>query len=233
MNSRRVSTRTVILLGVSALLAGLGLALPRVRPVPHGADPALLALRAERAGLAGNDDATLARLRDEAKLHPAPAWSEAQFIAQVGTGWRVEWREAEGATRPVRLTRSAPRMEEWPDYVRFLKTWIAQSGVIFDSLDLTAQGAARSRRFTAVAVSLRIKLAVAPAGDAERAAQSRGPLPVAPAAGPAEARKIGSGPALRRPEVSAEPPPSGPASASFRPDPPGPRAGLTPTDINP
>ncbi len=233
MKGRRISVRAWACLGLSGLFAGLGLALPRLHPVPTGPDPELIALRAERDGLAGHDDMALARLREQAQAHPAPAWSVEQFTARVGTGWRVEWQDAGGATRTVRLTRSAPRLEAWPEYLRFVKTWTAQPGVMLESLELTAQGTVHARRLTGFAVGLRVKLAVGPVGDAERAAPSRGPLPVAAADGPAESRKVGPGPALRRPAASAQPPAGGPDSASFRPDPPGPRAGATPENTKP
>lgn len=224
-----------ILLGLSTVIAGLGFALPRLRPVPTHLDPELSALRGERDVLAVNDDATLENLRQQSRKQPQDTWSAVRLTDRVGTGWRVEWQRPDGDSRAVLFSRSAPRLHEWPDYLRFLKSWTDLPGVAFESLDVSAGGPAQAREFTRVVIGLRLILADAPIGDAERAAPSRGPLPVAPASSPAIPRKVGPGPPLRPPATSAEPPADGPASASSRPDPPGPWAGVyqTTPPINP
>lgn len=213
-----------ILLGLSAIVAGAGLALPRLRPVPTGVDMELVALRGAREALAANDDATLEKLRQQSKALPPVAWSLEKFISRVGTGWRVEWQQPDGASRTVLLSRSIPRLHEWPDYLRFLKLWTGQPGIVLESLDVSAKGAAQTRELDQFVIGLRVVLAVAPIGNAERDSPSLVPLPVAPAEAAAATRKVGPGPSLRRPAASAEPPAPGQASAPVRPDPPSARA---------
>ncbi len=209
---------------MSVLLAVAGLALPQLRPVPTGVDVDLIALRSEQGALVGNDDATLENLRQQATAQPPLAWSVEKFTERVGMGWRVEWQQPDGASRSVRLSRSGPRLHQWPDYLRFVKSWMAQPGIILESLEVSATGTTGTRELAQVVVGLRITLTDAPIRNAEQAAPSRVPLPVASAEGAAKTRKIGPGPSLRRPSASAEPPAPGPASAPVRPDPPGPRA---------
>ncbi|KAB2912083.1 MAG: hypothetical protein F9K30_21195 [Dechloromonas sp.] len=213
-----------ILLGLSAILAGVGFALPHLRPVPDGVDAALVALRGERDALATNDDATLENLRRQSRAQPPVAWSAEKFAERVGTGWRIEWQQPDGASRTVLLSRSAPRLHEWPDYFRFLKSWTDRPGIVLESLDVTAKGAAQTRELGQVVIGLRVALTVAPIRNAERDSPSLVPLPVAAAVGAAATRTVGPGPSLRRPAASAEPPAPGQDSAPVRPDPPGPRA---------
>jgi hypothetical protein len=221
--SQRVSiTRgSWILLGLSAIVAGLGFALPHTRPVPIGLDPELTALRGERDALATNDDTTLDNLRQQARTQPPVAWSAVRFTDRIGTGWRVEWQQPHGASRVALLSRSDPRLHEWPDYLRFLKSWTDQPGVVLESFDVTARGANRSRELDQVSIGLRVTLTEAPIGNGERVAPSRAPLPVAAEAETAATRTVGPGPSLRRPAAFAEPPASGQDSAPVRPDPPG------------
>lgn len=213
-----------ILLGLSAIVAGAGFALPRLRPVPEGVDAELVVLRRERDALAANDDAALENLRRQARAQPPIAWTEGKFSEQVGTGWRVEWQPPGGASRTVLLSRSAPRLHEWPDYLRFIKSWADQPGIVLESLDVNAKGAAQARELDQVVIRLRIVVAVAPIDNAERDSPSLVPPRVAAAEGAAATRKVGPVPSLLRPAASAEPPASGPDSAPVRPDPPGARA---------
>lgn len=224
--SHRVSvTRgTWVLLGLSGIVAGVGFALPCLHPVPADLDPELPALRTERDVLAINNDAMLENLRRQAKEQPPVAWSAEDFIKRIGTGWRVEWQQPHGGSRVALLSRSAPRLHEWPDYLRFLKTWTTQPGIVLESLDLTASGTSRSRELGRVVIGLRVILTETAMGDGERDAPSRVPLPVAAPDGAAATRKVGPGPSLRRPAASAEPPAPGQDSAPVRPDPPGARA---------
>lgn len=216
-----ISRGAWILLGMSAALAAVGFALPHLRPVPTGIDADLIALRSERDALAANDDTTLEKLRQQSKTQPPAAWSLEKFMEQVGTGWRVEWQQPSGASRAVRLTRSAPHLDEWPVYLKFVKSWTTQPGVVLETLDVTAKGTAQTRELDQVVVGLRVTMTGAPIGNVERAAPSRVALPVAAAEEAAAPRKIGSGPSLRRPSASAQPPAPGQASAPVRPDPPG------------
>ena len=216
-----ITRGTWILLGLSAIVAGAGFVLPPLRPVPNGVDAELIALRGERDALAANDDATLERLRQHSRTQPTFVWSVEKFTERVGTGWRVEWQQADGASLTVLLSRSAPRLHEWSDYLRFVKSWTTQPCIVLESLDITARGTAQTRELVQVVISLRIALSDAPMGNAERDAPSRVPLRVAAAEEAAATRKIGPGPSLRRPAASAEPPATGQDSAPVRPDPPG------------
>ena len=119
------------------------------------------------------------------------------------------------------LQRVAPRIEEWPAYGALVTELAAQPGVIIESVEFLADGAARDRRFTKVAIGLRFIVAVAPSRDGQRAAPSRGPPTVAPAEGPATTRKVGASTSHRRPSASAEPPAPGTSGASFRSRPSG------------
>jgi hypothetical protein len=154
--ARRISRATLLLLVTSALLAGFAFALPRLKPVPETADTELAALRNERDTLAGNDDATLARLRRQGREQTAPTWTNENVAARAGSGWRLDWQPSEGTGRRVRLTRENPRFAEWPDYLRAVKAWSATPGVVLESLDVAAQGTGTGRRFTEVTLGLRI-----------------------------------------------------------------------------
>jgi len=224
MRRASISRSAWILLGLSAVLVGAGVALPKVRPLPTDADVDLATLRSERDALAVNDDAMLESLRQQSKAQPPPVWSVQKFTERAGTGWRVEWQQPSGASRVALLTRSDPRLEEWPDYLEFVKSWTAQPGIVLESLEIIARGTAQTRELSQVVIGLRIILTGAPIGNAERDAPSRVPLPVAAAEGAATTRKVGPGPSLRRPSASAEPPAPGQDSAPVRPDPPGARA---------
>ena len=225
MSHRVPITRSAwTLLWLGAIIASACFALPRLHPVPTGLDPELTALRGERDTLATNDDATLESLRQQAKAQPPVAWSVESFIQLIGTGWRVEWQSPPGVSRVALLSRSAPRLHEWPDYLRFLNTWSTQPGVVLESLNVSATGTTRSRELGQVVIGLRVILTETPMGNGERDAPSRVPLPVAAAKGAAATRKVGPGPSLRRPAASAEPPATGQGSAPVRPDPPGARA---------
>ncbi len=228
-HARSISRSAWILLAMSALVAVAGLALPLLRPGPTGLDPDLIALRSEHAALARNDDTTLENLRQLAKAQPSAAWSVETFIERVGPGWRVEWPQPDGTSRSVLLSRSDPRLHQWPDYLRFVKSWTDQPGIILESLEVSATSTAATRELAQVVIGLRITLTGAPIRNAERDAPSRVPLPVAAADDAAMTRKIGPGPSLRRPVASAQPPAPGPASAPVRPDPPGPRAAVFPS----
>lgn len=91
-----------ILLGLSAVVAGVGFALPRLRPVPNGVDADFVALRGERDALATNDDATLEKLRQQSRAKPQAVWSAEMFTDRIGTGWRVEWQQPAGDSSTLR-----------------------------------------------------------------------------------------------------------------------------------
>lgn len=226
-NALRVSRLAWLALAISGALAAVGwAALWRWRPVAPVPSGELAALIAEREHLRGNEDAVRDALRDQRDTLRSSAWTAerlAQLKAEIGSGWK--WV----GERPDRvlLHRGGLPLGEWPRCLELIAALSAQPGVAVESLELRARGRQRERSFAEVRIGLRFIVAGAPVGDAERAAPSRGPLPVAPADSPAASRKLGPVTSLRRPDASAKPPAFGPASASFRPDPPGPRAGPT------
>ncbi len=144
------------LLGVAFVVAALGFVVPRVHPVSLRADPELIALRNERAALAGNDDVTLGELRRQAAKKTSAVWSETRFVERIGTDWRVEWQQPAGESRTVLVSRSAPRLPEWSVYVGFIKQWANEPGITLESLDLTASGGAQQRRLEQVSIGLRL-----------------------------------------------------------------------------
>ena len=119
------------------------------------------------------------------------------------------------------VQRVAPRIEEWAVYRALVADLAGQPGIIVESVEILADGYARDRRLTRVAIGLRFVVAVAPARDGQRAVPSHGPPTVAPAAGPATPRKVGAFTSHRRPSAFAEPPAPGTSGASFRSRPSG------------
>jgi hypothetical protein len=202
---------------------------PAARPTDNAE---LTALLNQREQLRPNDDATRDSLRHEQQGISRQAWNRerlAALVRRLSPDWRWEW---EAGNRPARvsLVQEAPQMEEWPRYVALVTDLTRQPGTVLEPVEIEATGPARERRFTRVVIGLRFIIADAPTSDAERVAPSRGPLPVAPAESPATPRKIVPVSLLRLPSASAEPPAPGQASAPFRSDPPGPRAGVLPSD---
>jgi len=217
------------LLAFSALLCGaVWLVSHRVRPIRWAGDAELVALTTERERLHESDDATRDAWRTQQRTRFQQGWTAerlAELPEKLGPGWRCEWQSAGAGERRAVVTRVTPRLNDWPACVAAVRQWAGTPGVLLDSIDLAAEGTGRRRHFTQVALGLRFILAAAPNGNAERAAPSRGPLSVAPAAVPATTRKVGRVPSHRRPSAFAGPPAPGPAGAPFRPDPPGARAG--------
>lgn len=207
-------------------MAAAGFTLPKLRPVPRGNDAELEILRAEHLQLSEHGDAALERLREAAAKLPDVAWSEADFTARIGTGWRVEWQQSHSESRRVLLTRSVPRLTEWSDYLAFVNRWSVEPGIVVEGFEVRATGPARNRQLSQVTVTLKVALAGAPLSRGEPDAPSRVPLPATSAGEAAATRKIGAVLPLRRPAAFAEPPASGAASAPVRPDPPGARAAI-------
>lgn len=229
--SPAVSRGAWLALATSALLCGAVLFVAHQwRPITPESDAEVAALTSERDRLRGNDDQVRDTLREQRKVLARQAWTTeaiAGLQQRMGADWRWE-SEPGGLPHRALLQRTAPRLEEWPNYVALVTELARQPGVAVESVEFHTNGVARERRFTRVAIGLRFTIADAPSSDGNRATPSRGPLTVAPAEGSATSRKIGPVTSLRRPSASAEPPAPGQAAASFRPDPPGPRAGLSP-----
>ena len=189
---------------------------------PNGAAE-FAALERERERLKGNDNTLRDRLREQQRGLARIAWTPQKLAAlqqQQGEGWRWTWAPGDPSSR-VTLQRLAPKIEEWPAYQAIVAQLARQPGVIVESVEFLAEGTARDRRFTRVAIGLRFIVAVASSRDGRRASPSHGPPTVAPAAGSATSRKVGAFTSPRRPSASAEPPAPGTPGASFQPRPSG------------
>jgi len=208
--SQTVSRAAWLALAASAVFAGAAcFAWLRWRPVAPVSDIETAALTVEREQLRGNDDQVRDSLRQRRETLRRLAWTRDSLAAlrgAVGDQWQWRWDSADRAT----LVHAAPRREEWPRFVALLASLTSKPGLVLESVELRAEGTARKRQLATVRLGLRFILADASIGDAERAAPSRDPLPVARANSPAESRKVGPGPALRGPSASAEPPATGP-----------------------
>lgn len=223
-NPSSISRRVWLTFGGSILLFGIGWGISHHEPpVPPAGAAEFAALKSERARLQGNDDHVRDRLREQQRGLTRIAWTPemlATLQQRHGAGWRWTWEPGDPRNR-VTLQRIAPRIEEWPAYRALVAELAGQPGVIIESVEILADGAARDRRFTRVAIGLRFIVAVAPSHDGQRAALSRGRPTVAPAQGPATTRKIGASTSHRRPSAFAEPPAPGTPGASFRSRPSG------------
>lgn len=206
-----VSRPVLVLLVSSALFAGAGWMAPRLRPLPSGLDPELPRLRVEQAQVRGLDDTSLRELRQRVAAHPLPAWTAAQLNtlgSALAGEWETEWEAEEGGTRRLTLIRRDPRLSDWSAYLEALHSWTTRPGVVLDSLEIVAGGAATARRFQRVALTLRFAMAEAAISNAGRA--PGGPPPVAPAVEAGPTRNIGPVPSRLRS-----------SAAPFRPDLPG------------
>jgi hypothetical protein len=192
---------------------------PRPAAAEHAAE--FTALVGELERLRGNDDGLRDRLREQQRGLSRIAWTPEKLAAlelRHGSRWRWTWEPGEPRTR-VTLLRVAPRIEEWAVYCALVSELTEQPGVIVESVEILADGYARDRRLTRVAIGLRF--VVAPARDGQRAVPSHGPPTVAPAAGLAMPRKVGAFTSHGRPSAFAEPPAPGTSGASFRSRPSG------------
>ena len=219
-----INRRVWLTFGGSVLLFGIVWLISNYEhPVPTAGAAEFATLTSERAGLQGSDDGVRDRLREQQRGLTRIAWTPARLATlqqRQGAGWRWSWEPGEPRSR-VTLQRVAPRIEEWPAYAALVAELAAQPGVIIESVEILADGYARDRRLTRVAIGLRFVVAVAPARDGQRAVPSHGPPTVAPAAGPATPRKVGAFTSHRRPFAFAEPPAPGTSGASFRSRPSG------------
>jgi hypothetical protein len=189
---------------------------------PNGAGE-FAALESERERLKGNDNTLRDRLREQQRGLARIAWTPQKLAAlqqQQGEGWRWTWAPGDPRSR-VTLQRLAPKIEEWAAYQALVAHLARQPGVIVESVEFLAEGTARDRRFTRVAIGLRFIVADAASRDGRRASPSHGPPTVTPAAGSATSRKVGAFTSPRRPSASAEPPAPGTPGASFQPQPSG------------
>jgi len=218
-NPPSISRRVRVAFGASVVLFGIVWWIAHYRPPePPIRAMEFAALNGERARLQGNDDRVRDRLREQQRGLTRIAWTPATLAVlqqRQGAGWLWTWEPGDPPSR-VTLQRVAPRIEEWPAYQALVAELVGQPGLIIESVEILADGVARDRRFTRVAIGLRFIVPVAPSRDGQRAAPSRGPPTVAPAEGPATPRKVGASTSHRRPSAFAEPPAPGTAGASFR-----------------
>lgn len=214
--SSQLSRGAGLLLLVSGLIAaGAWSAHARWRPVIPPPEPELTSLAGEAERLRGNTDAERDTWRKRRANLGHNAWTRSSLEAfEAGAPeWRWQWTAVDQAT----LHRVSPLIVEWPGYVAFVDSLGRKPGVAIETIEVSATGAGRDRRFAEVRLGLRFILAGAVVGDGTRAGPSPVPAPVALAEVPDPTRKVGTGPALR------------PASAFSRPDPPGPRTGVQTT----
>ncbi len=209
--------------GCVVLFAVVGWAALHPRPAAAAQATEFTALLGEKDRLRGNDDGLRDRLREQQRGLTRISWTPEKLAAveqRYGSRWRWTWAPGDSPKR-VTVHRVAPRTEEWAAFRAFVAELADQPGVVVESVEILAEGYARERRLTRVAIGLRFVVAVAPFRDGQRAVPSHGPPTVAPAAGPATPRKIGAFTSRRRPSAFAEPPAPGTSGASFRSRPSG------------
>lgn len=230
----RVSRARWILLATGvALCAGAFAARRMIRPEQFGGAAELAALRAELESLRGSDDRNRDEWRREADAARVKPWSEgdlAALEARLGSGWRRTAAEpADGRFLRVEFARNSAPLSDWPEFVRLVSDLEKRPGLSLVALDVAAGGAGARRRFTRMALTVRVAWA-ASNGNAERSA-SLGPLPVSPPSLPAPRGRAGALPSLRRPAASADsgsgPAPSGNVPSS------APEAAVIPTNPEP
>ena len=223
MNRTRKISRWVwfAFVGSVVLFAAVGWFALHPRPAESAHAAEFTALVGEQERLRGNDDVLRDRLREQQRGLTRIAWTPEKLAAleqRHGSRWRWTWEPGEPRAQ-VTVQRLAPRIEEWAVYRALVSELTDQPGVFVESVEILADGYARDRRLTRVAIGLRF--VVAPARDGQRAVPSHGPPTVAPAAGPATPRKVGAFTSHRRPFAFAEPPAPGTSGASFRSRPSG------------
>lgn len=198
-------------LGASALLCGLAAAGPHLLPVPAAPDPAWDALQTERAQLAGNDDPTLATLRQQAGQREKGAWAETRFARlqeRVGGAWTWSQGEGHGQWRQFTISRANAGLPAWTAFVALVESLGREPGLVILSLRVEARGGENHREFALLSLTVRLRWS---AGHAERT-EASDPFPVvAPeTTAPAPGRSAPS--ARRRPSA----PPPQPAEAPAR-----------------
>lgn len=220
--ARKISGRVwFAFVGSVVLFTSVGWFALHSRPAETAHTAELTDLLSEKDRLLGNDASLRDRLREQQRGLARIAWTpemQAALEQRHGSRWRWTWDSAEPRARAT-VQRVAPRIEEWAVYRALVAELAEQPGVMVESVEILADGYARDRRLTRVAIGLRF--VVAPARDGQRAVPSHGPPTVAPAAGPATPRKVGAFTSHRRPSAFAEPPATGTSGASFRSRPSG------------
>ncbi len=208
--ARKVSPVAWAGLAVSALLCSAILVVSRhLRPVRWAGDPELTALVGERDRLPFHDDRTRDALRQQQRALATHAWSDASlagFQHEFGPDWRWEVEPVVPGTgeRRFKLTAAPQEISRWAATVAMVTVLEKQPGVAILSLEITAAGAGRQRRFTRVVLGLRLVWQGGRTpGNAERAAtlSARSPFRGGRPGTAADIRA--SVPALRPPSASA------------------------------
>lgn len=217
-----VSRRAAVWLIVSALGCGATeFVSHRFRPLRSDNKTTTLAAECEQLRI--YDDATRDALRTQRTKRAQAGWT-AQRLRNFGVppGWLCQWEPSNTPTRRALLTLIAPRLNDWPACLAYMRECASQPGVALDSVEVVAAGATRQRRFTRIAFALRFTLVDATNLNGERTFPSR--LPAIPTNAEITAQKVGLGPSLRLSSAAAELSAAGPASASARLGPPTDRA---------
>jgi hypothetical protein len=145
--------------GIAAIaVLGVGLVVPRIVPLPATHADRLATLRAERDALAGNDDASVARLRKEASQEEAVAWSSVRLQQWTG-GLGPRWRARSGDETGIGiLTREPDHMGDWSSFMAAVREWSRLPGVTVLAVEIEATGPAGRRQFTRRIVTLRFAM---------------------------------------------------------------------------
>lgn len=221
MNHRRSIDRRSWALLLTGALALLGTSLAAGRWSRHGSVPApqLLELRGERERLAGNTDPIRLAQDAEAGTVRDRAWTDERLVQleeRLVRHWRWEWDDSRDRSHVHLHTRSDDLMQ-WSSCLATLRALALEPGVIVELIDIEASGVAAHRRFVRLSLGVRIIRPDAAKGDAERAAPSRGPLPVAATKAPDPTRKVG--PVIPFPSIPARPSGSSAGSVHEQPKP--------------
>ena len=180
-----------------------------LRPVRWAGDPELVALVSERDGLSDRDDRMREALRQRQQALATHAWTDESLAGlqqRLGADWRWEAEPAApgAGQRRFKLTALPREIRLWPACMAAVEALETQPGVAILSLEITAAGAGRQRRFTRVVLGLRLVWhGGRNPGNAERAASlsARSPFRDCRSGLAAEVRP--SVPALRPPLASA------------------------------
>lgn len=147
-----------LLLIIAIVVLGLGVALRRIVPSPRDETARISALRSERDGLAGNDDALLDRLKREAAGMQSVAWSDIRiqtWAGELGPRWRVRSGDARGVCI---ASREPDHVGDWTPFLADLREWSRLPGVSVEKIEIEATGPASRRQFARRSVTLRFEM---------------------------------------------------------------------------
>ena len=166
---------------------GVGLVLPRVRPVtePEGAGT-MAALRADLATLPPDAESQLTALR--ARQIPAAAHDPlAEARAALGGAWEVATLNDSDCY--VFAARD-PGASRWPEIVAAVQALESIRGLVVTAAKIDSAGSRVARHFSHVGIQVRLKAVARPSGNPVRRAPSHSPDRV-PDGGTAGLRETG------------------------------------------